>query len=195
VTQLPIAFNETNAIGTIAHWFDLADEMLRTENSRLIMLAWLKRVIRQGTVSTLRVIGWANSGVEIAEVALRETAAEMLDRGEELPANIRYYAAHSLVRSPGKRGKGGDATDNWLRDQCIAIVVSLAIERWHPHLRATRNRASKKPSACHLVSDALVRRNIIIGERRVEKIYQEFVGLLPAHRAWQLSLSASNQPI
>jgi hypothetical protein len=196
MTQLlPTTVVEADVVDTIAHWFDLTGAMLREENSRLVMRAWLKGLIRQGTIPSLRVIGWANSGIEEADIALREIAAEMLDHGEELPANIRYYVAHSLVRPPSKRGKGGNAAANWLRDQCIAVVVSLAVEQWHPHLLTTRNRASKKPSACKLVSAALVRRGINIGERRVEKIYAEFADLLPAHRAWQLSLSASNAPI
>lgn len=192
MTQLPATLDETDVVNTITHWLDLNDVMLRTENSRLVMRAYLKRLVREGTIPSLRVIGWANSGVEEAAIALREIAAEMLDRGEELPANIRYYAADSLVGSPVKRSKGHDATDNWLRDQCIAIVVAVGIERWHSHLKLSRNRTSNKPSICSAVSAALVRRGINIGERRVEKIYREFVDLLPAHRAWQLSLSASN---
>jgi hypothetical protein len=121
MTQLPATFVEAEAVDAVAHWFDLTDAMLRTENSRLVMRAYLKRLIRQGTIPTLRVIGWANSGSEEADKALREIAAEMLDAGESPPANIRYYAASALIQpSQVKRGKGNDAAENWLRDQCIA---------------------------------------------------------------------------
>jgi hypothetical protein len=196
MTQLPATFVEAEAVDAVAHWFDLTDAMLRTENSRLVMRAYLKRLIRQGTIPTLRVIGWANSGSEEADKALREIAAEMLDAGESPPANIRYYAASALIQpSQVKRGKGNDAAENWLRDQCIAVIVSAAIERWYPYLPVSRNRASRKPSACSVVSAALVRRGINIGTRRVEKIYKEYADLLPAHRAWQLSLSPSNAAI
>jgi hypothetical protein len=168
----------------------LTDAFLRTENSRPVMLSRLKRLIRQGTIPSLKVIRWAHAGAEVAHTALCEVAAEMLNQGEDQPANIRYYAAHALTSAPPKRGKGGDEVENWLRDQCIAIVVSVVVEHWHPHLSLTRNRASKKPSACALVSDALVRRGINIGERRVEKIYKEYADLLLIHLDWQARLAA-----
>jgi hypothetical protein len=189
MTQLPATLVEAEMVKTIAHWLDLADVMLRTENSRRLMLSHLKQLIRQGTIPALRVISWANSGHEVADIALREIAAEMLDRGEDPPATIRYYAAHALTTAPVKRGKGKDAVANWLRDTCIAIVVSVAVERWHPYLPLTRNRASKKPSACSLVSAALGLRRINVSERRVEKIHSEHAHLLLIHRDWQASLA------
>ena len=190
---LPAALSETDMIDTVAHWFDLASVMLKAENSHLALQAWIKVLIRQGTIPAVRVIQWANDGVADADIALRQVAAEMLDRGQTPPATIAGYAASALNKPPIARRKGGDAADNWLRDLCIAVLVSPAVERWHPHLPMSRNRASKSPSSCSVVSAVLIKRRINIGERRVEKIYQQFAALLPAHRAWQLSLlSASN---
>ena len=190
--QLPVTVDENVMVETVAHWFDLAAELLSTENSRRYMQAQLKRLIRQGTIEAARVIAWANDGWADADIALRQLCSEMIDRGEELPKTLGGYSVMALNRSPVARRKGGDAVDNWLRDQCIAVVVSVAVERWYP-LPLTRNRASKKPSACSVVSQALIKRRINIGERRVEKIFKEYADLLPAHHAWQASLlSASN---
>ena len=103
----------------------------------------------------------------------------MLDRRETPPATIAGYAAQALNRPPVTRRRGGDAADNLLRNQVIAFCVSMALERWHPSLPMSRNRASKSPSACSVVSAALVRRRINISEWRVEKIYRNLADLLP----------------
>ena len=193
MTHLPAAVDENAMVELVAHWFDLAAELLPTESSRRYMQALLKRLIRQGTIGAARVIAWANDGWADADIALRQICSEMIDRGEELPKTLGGYSVIALNRPPVARRKGGDAVDNWLRDQCITVLVSVAVERWYPHLPLTRNRASKKPSACSVVSEALIKRRINIGERRVEKIFKEYADLLPAHHAWQASLlSASN---
>jgi hypothetical protein len=193
MTQLPATVDENVMVETVAHWFDLAAELLPTESSRRYMQALLKRLIRQGTIEAARVIAWANDGVADADIALRQVCSEMLDQGEKPPATIAGYAAVALNKPPVARRKGGDAVDNWLRDQCVTVFVSMAVERWYPHLPPSRNRFSKTPSACSVVSQALIRRRINIGERRVETITKEYLDLLPMHRAWRASLiSASN---
>ena len=58
-----------------------------------------------------------------------------------------------------------------MRDIGIAVLVTLAIEQWH--LKATRNRAAKRPSACSIVAAALAGRGHGLGERRVEAIYRD----------------------
>jgi hypothetical protein len=191
--QLPVTVDENVMVETVAHWFDLTAELLSTENSRRYMQAQLKRLIRQGTIEAARVIAWANDGWADADIALRQVCSEMLDEGERPPATIAGYAAVALNRPAVARRKGGDAVDNWLRDQCITVLASMAVERWYPHLPLTRNRASKKPSACSVVSQALGKRRINIAERRVEKIAKEYWDLLLIHQAWQTSLlSAPN---
>jgi hypothetical protein len=184
-TDLP---DEGTMVDIVAHWLDLVAELLTTENSRRYMQATLKRLMRQGTLDTARVITWANSGWADADIALRELCGEMWDCGETPPASLNGYGVVALKQPQVGRRKGGDDVDNWLRDQCIAIVVSVAFERWHPHLKLTRNSASKKPSICSIVSKGLNRRRINIGEKRVGNIYTQYADFLPAHQAWQVSL-------
>jgi hypothetical protein len=192
MSRLPATIDEAKMIDTVAHWLDLVAVTLQTENSRLHVQTVLKRMIRQGTVSTLRVIEWAERESSVdADIALRQVASEMLDNHELLPATIAGYVAKALNRPLPARPRK-DPVDNLLRDQAIAVVVSVAIQRWHPYLPFTRNRASKSPSACSVGSAALIKRRVNIGERRVEKICQNLFELLPAHSAWLASLSASD---
>ena len=177
-------------IDTVAHWFDLAHELLQKESSHRYMQARLKALIRQGTIPTVKVIGWANDGVADAEIALLQVAGEMIDRGEQLPATIAGYAVQHLGKPPAPRRKGRDVVDNWLRDQAIAIVVAKAVEQWHPDLPMSRNKASRWPSACSVVSAALIRRRINLTEKRVEQIFYQLADLLPAHHAWRAALTS-----
>ncbi|WOH60935.1 hypothetical protein [Bradyrhizobium sp. BWC-3-1] len=175
-------------IDTVAHWFDLAHELLQTEASHRYLQARLKALIRLGTIPTVKVIRWANDGVADAEIALLQVAGEMIDRGERLPATIAGYAVQHLGKPSATRRKGRDAADNWLRDQAIAAVVAKAVEHWHPDLPMSRNRASQWPSACSVVSAALIRRRINVTEKRVEQIFCQLADLLPAHHAWRAAL-------
>lgn len=197
IAEAEASLRDAEKIGVVSHWFDLVTELLQKESSHLYMQARLKALIRQGTIPTVKVIGWANDGAADADIALRQVAAEMIDRGEQLPATLAGYAAQHLGNPPTLRRKGRDAADNWLRDQCIAVLVALAVERWHPHLPMSRNRASSWPSACSLVSTVLVRRRINVSERRVEKISHQLAELMPAHNAWRAHFptSASNPHI
>jgi hypothetical protein len=191
IAEAEASLIEAEMIGVVSHWFDLASVLLSTENSHLRMQAQFKALIRQGTIPTVKVIGLANDGVADAHFALLQVAAEMIDRGEQLPATIAGYAVQHLGKPPPPRRKRRDGVDNWLRDQCIAVLVALAVERWHPHLPMSRNRASQWPSACSLVSAVLVRRRINVSERRVEKIFRQLAELMPAHDAWRAHLLAS----
>ncbi|MBR0877761.1 hypothetical protein ACVMGC_007944 [Bradyrhizobium barranii subsp. barranii] len=197
-TKLPLNIAEAEAslleadmIGVVSRWFDLVSALLQTESSHLYTQAQLKAMIRRGTIPTVTIIGWANDGAADAHAALLQVAAEMIDHGEQLPATIAGYAIQHLGKPPKPRRKGRDAADNLLRDQCIAVLVALAIERWHPQLPMSRNPASDWPSACSLVSSTLQRRGIQVKEKRVEQIFGELADLLPAHRAWQAALLAS----
>ena len=185
LAEAEAALVEADMIGVVSHWFDLAHELLQTEASHSYMQARLKALIRQGTIPTVKVIGWANDGVVDAEIALLQVAAEMIDRGEQLPATIAGYAVQHLGKPPTPRGRGRDGVNNWLRDQCIAVLVAVALEHW-PHLPMT---ASTSPSVCSVVRAALGRRRINIStERRVEQIFYRFADLLPAHQAWRAAL-------
>lgn len=190
----PAVIKHADMVDRVSHGLDLLSSTLSSENSRRVVQHWLKAMVRRDTVSAIKVIWWANSGVADADIALREVASEMLDCGEPMPTTIASYVAQALHRPQVARSRGGDTADNWLRDLAIAVSVAMAVEYWHPWLPVSRNRASKSPSASFIVSEALNRRKIMVGERRVEKIYQRFASLLTRHQAvMAILLSASNR--
>jgi hypothetical protein len=184
--NLPATVDEAQAVDVISHWIDRVAAALTAGTARHVLRNHIRDRLRQGTIPTMQVIAAARAGHEDADLALRQLAAEMLDRGEMPPTALRAYVQEALVLAPVSYPPGRNIADTWLRDIGIAVLVALAAERWR--LPTSRNRASARPSACFLVSIALGRRGFNLGERQVERIVRE-------HSRLAQKLSASMPPI
>jgi hypothetical protein len=169
MTKLPATSDAADMVSTVRHWVDLVGEFMTAEAGRRVLRSYIRDMLRRGTIPTMQVIAAAEAGHQDADMALREVAAEYIDRREEMPTEVANYVQRALVMPPVTYPPGRNLADTWLRDVCIAVLVRLAVERWD--LPATRSRASKRPSACSVVTRALTRLNITT--RRVEKIYGE----------------------
>jgi hypothetical protein len=184
MTKLPATHDVADMVDAVRGWVELVHEMLTAEAGRAMLRSYIRDMLRRGTIATLQVIAAAEAGHQDADMALREVAAEHIDHRVEMPTALANYVQRALVLPPVTYPPGRNLADTWLRDVCVAVLVRLAVERWN--LPATRNRASKRPSACYVVSRALTRFNIT--ERRVEKIYGN-------HGQIARRLSASIPPI
>ena len=129
MTNLPATLVEAEAVDIIAHWIDLVAEMLTTEASRLALRKHIRERLAQGTIPTMQVIVAARAGHEEADRALRELAAEKLDRGELLPAALRAYVQEALLMPPVTYPQGQNIVDNWTRDVGIAVLVAFTRQR------------------------------------------------------------------
>jgi hypothetical protein len=168
MTTLPATI-EDEMVNTIVHWIDLVAAALTSEAGRLRLRHDIRERLRQGTIPTMQVIAAARAGHQDADLALRELIAEMIDRKEDLPTTLAGYAQEAMFRAPTTYPPGRNIADTWMRDIGFAVLVTLAADHWR--LPATRNRASKHPSACYVVSLALNCRGHNIGERQVERIF------------------------
>ena len=176
MTKLPAPIVvEAEVIDTVTHWTDRVSALLTTEAARTVLRNHIREMVRAGTLPTMKVIAAARAGHQDADVALRELITETIDRKEDLPTALAAYAQEALFRGPTAYPPGRNIADTWLRDIGIAVLVCLAAETWQ--LRPTRNRASKRPSACSVVSTALGRHGHNIGERQVERIFGSLGGL------------------
>jgi hypothetical protein len=174
---LPATLVEAEAIAAVSQWVEVIQAKMTAEASREWLGSTLRDFLRRGLIETLKVIEAADAGDEIADAALRRVCAEMLDRGEMLPAALRTYCEKALLRGPINTRTAGRNMwfDNWRRDIGIAVLVYLTKERFG--LRPTRNRTSKrKPSACSVVSAALGQVRINTAEKRVENIWAGLAG-------------------
>src|SRR5262249_50101286 len=105
--------------------------------------------------------------------ALRDHIREKMHLEEfaSLPPILKSYAQEVLHRKPAVYPKGRNIANSWCRDVAIAVLVSMAAAQWP--LPVTRNRATKRPSACLIVALALNKRGYPLGERQVERIYRD----------------------
>jgi hypothetical protein len=169
MTKLPATFAEADMVDTVRGWVGLVRDAMTAEAGRRVLRAHICDMLRRGTIPTMQVIAAAEAGHQDADMALRQLAAEHIDRREEMPTALANYVQRALVMPPVTYPPGRNLADTWLRDVIIAVLVRLAVERWD--LPATRSRASKRPSACSVVARALTWLNITT--RRIEKIYGE----------------------
>jgi hypothetical protein len=157
-------------VDTVAHWVDVVGAMLTSDAGHLLLRNHPRKMLREGVVETLKVVTAAEQGHQDADLALRELGAEMLDCGEMPNATLRSYLVKALVTAPVRYPQGRNIADTWVRDIGIAIMVSLALIQW-PYLKATRNPASKRPSASTIVALALSKRGHILTEWQVGRIH------------------------
>jgi hypothetical protein len=150
-------------------------ERLTAESAREWLLKTLKEYLRQGLIPTLDVIDSARKGDEIADQALRDVGAEMLNQGEMPPAALRAYCLEALVRGPVERGRGhAFCCDNFTRDIVIPGLMFHAIEYFgHLELKITRRpNVPSRPSYASIVTEALKRAGISgISESRINNIW------------------------
>jgi hypothetical protein len=189
-TTLPASLLDDQVFETLAHEFDKFVDQIRTGNSHRYRQGWIIKRVREGSMPLRRVIeltydrNWALD----ADEALRSIAAEMLARHEQPPALLQSYLV-SRPRPP--RGKGRRDRDTWLRDQCIAVVVAIALERWGAFIPLHRNDDTDAPGLRDIVSWICRDRGILIQGKRVEQIYRRWAEFLPVHQGWRLIKSNS----
>jgi hypothetical protein len=173
MSKLPVPIDEKAAVEVIVGWIGLVAERMTSERGRQDLRNHIRdRLLRQEAIPRMQVIAAAEGGNVEADWALRELATEYISRREEMPTEVANYVQRALLRPPANRDQGRNVADTWERDIIIAIVVDLADFSW-PEVALTRNRASKRPSICSLVSLALNKRGHPMGERQVERIYRE----------------------
>jgi hypothetical protein len=152
-------------------------EKMAAGASREWLETTLRQFLHQGLIERLKVIEAADAGDEIADAALRQVFAEMLDAGIEPPATLKAYGIRAALRGPVRRGQGRSAFDNWKRDIGIAVMVFLTMKQFG--LSPTRNREQRRrrrPSACSIVAAALGQARISVDEKTVEGIHHSMAG-------------------
>jgi hypothetical protein len=146
---------------------------------------WLEGVLldhlQRGLVEALDVIKIADKGDPIADAVLRRYIAELTDAGIDPGKTLSAYGIKSLLHGPVERGRGHFWSENFRRDVGISCLVFLAEQQFG--LKPTRNRKQRHrgdPSASSVVSGALGRIGINIGEKTVEGLHSGVQGTVAA---------------
>jgi len=114
----------------------------------------------------------AKNGDAAADSVLCNAAAVLLNETGQIPdLELRSYVVSRLsgeLKPNKKRARGRSVADNSLRD---LVIVSRLFPPLLSHFDATRNVASKKPCVSSIVSEALGRLHINVGERRIAELW------------------------
>ena len=100
----------------------------------------------------MMICDYARAGWDLADEALREAIIEFLDRGELLPTYLASYNME-VARGGFRRASGPKKADNFFRDIALMAVVENVGKKFG--FKPTRNLASKRPSACSIVAQAV----------------------------------------
>jgi hypothetical protein len=167
---------------TIARWFDKFIRQTSPADSHRIRQGLIKKRVREGWPlrRVIEMTSDKNWAID-ADAALRDLAEEINEQGE-LPKLLTAY----LISYPKpSRGRGRRDGDNALFDQCIAVCVGYARERWHGVILLTRDpEATDGPSICSIMAAVCKSRGRRIDEKRVKQIYDRYVEFLPRHQSW-----------
>jgi hypothetical protein len=177
--KLPAPY-EAEAVDQIVLWFDQIEQKMTTEAAHRELRDYVREKWRSGAISRMLVVQAARDGDEDCHAALVALLIEMDSRGEEPPTELRAYRQEVLLQAmtrsapPVSRPGGRNISDLWKRDVGIPALILVTMNVYGPMgLDATRGRATKRASACSLVSQALSRKNRLpLTERQVQKIYE-----------------------
>ena len=184
MSDLPTAIDEAAAVETISRWIDVIAEGLKSDTSHALVRDAIRDALRKGTIPLMRVIAAAEADRD-ADLALREEAAECIDRREEMPTELANYAQLALTRPLVNYRSGRNLVNTWTRDHGIYFLVSQTRSRWNVPVSRNHSRkpSAKEPlSACYLVARALNKRGYLIQERQIERIFGDFGSAKTAKR-------------
>jgi hypothetical protein len=169
-------------VETVASWIDLVADRLTSEYAHEKLQAYWAAEIGRGALSAMGVIEAAERGNGDADRAIRMVIADAIhgNRYDGLPPEVRGYHLKVLLRDePGNSQAGRSYNDSYSRDLTISMLIACVVVHWWPLLKATRNPASKKPSAATVITLALKKRGVTLTEKRVNTIYGDFAKIVP----------------
>jgi hypothetical protein len=148
-------------------------EMSRWENYCLLLEEWEGyrfKTIFPGDDEITELVKKAYADDFSSHLNLLCIATPALLTGSSMPRALSVYLSRCLNRPPREprpqRGRPRSPSDN--RDINIAVAVRLA---QRAGLGTTRNRASRRPSACSVVAEELRAFGVHMTEAAVEKIW------------------------
>jgi hypothetical protein len=154
----------------------VADRMVAPMLSRLtspakdefeFYVSSLADFIRRGGLKTMdQAIAAAKAGDQMAHASLQRIFDETLQQHELPSVALIEYQRHT---DAPKRGRGNVWYKDWRRNHGFMLIMRLTCEAFG--VRPGRNESSQQPSAASIVSAALKRHGIIIGEGRLENIW------------------------
>lgn len=143
---------------------------LSTEACRSEQVDLVAKAILRGTVPLETAVEYAIDGDPFFDRALRLIAQECMAAGSVPEALARFVIYVLGASGPANFPKGQHHLNFWGRNSVVRMLVEETMRQWH--IGATRNEATDQPAASTIVSDALRRCGIKVGEKQVGNIHR-----------------------
>ncbi len=137
--------NPISLFGVDVRFFNAGD-------NRRFVRQTVKNYALRHPVNMMEIADYARGGWDIADETLRELIIEFQDRREPLPTYLASYSM-DVMRGGFRNAPGPKKADHLFRDIVLMMVVESVGKKFG--LNPTRNRASKRPSACSIVASAV----------------------------------------
>ncbi len=144
--------------------FGVDVRFLDTDDARRFVRQAMKDHALRHPTNMMKICDYARAGWDLADEALRELIIEFQDRREPLPTYLASYSME-VMRGGFRHASGPKKADHLFRDIALMVVVENVAKKFG--LNPTRNRASKRPSACSIVASA-----VGLSEAAIVKIWQ-----------------------
>lgn len=119
-------------------------------------------------------VSLARSGHAAAHTSLCAMANFLTGIDDPLPLWLQDYVLFAAQVGEGRRERGRDAQENFLRDAAIGQAVAMVTDAFD--LRPTRNAATSAECGCSIVAEALARHfNVHMTEANVVSIWRRTV--------------------
>jgi hypothetical protein len=188
MTNLPTTLLEAEATqfarGWVAKcqagdWLHIGLSMLHPEAGHTQLRQILKLLAASHPFELARVIADARAGWRDADMALRELTAEILDRGGDLPAQLRAYTIEQLRPDATVAPPGPQRASHVLQDLGMVVLVLELTSRF-PGL-AFCGRSVRKASICSIAAVAFTEARLgrvltADAVRKIWKSYQPAIG-------------------
>ena len=180
-----MSVDEKLAIEIATRWVAAVRNRFDASFSREWLEKAIRNELRNGSSLTfvVKAVEAAEQGDEIADAALREVGAELMERrsGRVGEGQILAYLQRAALRAPYGRRPGRAWYDDHQRNFGTCVLIKLACRVFGFH--ATRSLESRCPNRPHsgvsLIHEALVLNGIHIEEKTIQKhIWFGYVGIL-----------------
>jgi hypothetical protein len=153
--------------------------MLRPEAGHVQLRQILKLLAASHPFELARIIADARAGWKDADMALRELTAEILDRGGDLPAQLRAFTIERLA--PDATGASGPQRASHVLQDLGVVVLVLELTSRFPGLAFCGRPSVRKASVCGIAAAVFTEARLgrvltADAVRKIWKHYQPAVG-------------------
>jgi hypothetical protein len=152
-----------------------------TQESGRAFARWIFELGAGDANARLDLVNAALAGERNADILLDQWITQLQSAGYALPKELAFYDMQIRRYGRPKQPRGPKKANNIVRNLMIMLVARALTDRFGLHLLKT---SPIRRSACEIVAEALLEVGIVMSDRGVRAIVEQFEGAWPTQRGW-----------